>query len=121
MKYFYDSYAVIEYINDNPKFARYFEENAGSLAITNVMEIYYSSLLEAGVEKANIIIEGLWPLIIHPTKETVKKAMQFRAKQKKRKMSYADCIGYILALENKIIFLTGDKEFRDMPNVEFVK
>ena len=52
MKYFYDSYAVIEYINDNTKFARYFEENAGSLAITNVMEIYYSSLLEAGVEKA---------------------------------------------------------------------
>ena len=121
MKYFYDSYAVIEYINDNPKFAPYFEENAGFLTIMNVMEIYYSSLLEAGVEKANIVIERLWPLVIHPTKETIKKAMQFRAKQKKRKLSYADCIGYILALENKIRFLTGDKELMDMPNVEFVR
>jgi predicted nucleic acid-binding protein len=47
--------------------------------------------------------------------------MKFRKKNKKRNLSYADCIGYIYALKNNLIFLTGDKEFEDLKNVEFVK
>lgn len=121
MRYFYDSYPVIEYINDNPKFVPYFEENSGVLTIMNAMEVYYSSLLEGGTEKADFVLDKLWPLIISPPKDTVKKAMQFRMVHKKRKLSYTDCLGYILAVEIKIKFLTGDKEFQDLPNVEFVR
>ena len=121
MKYFYDSYSVIEYINNNLKFVPYFEENSGVLTIMNIMEVYYSSLLAAGIEKANIVIDKLWPLIISPSKDIIKKAMQFRIAHKKRKLSYADCLGYSIALEMQIKFLTGDKEFQNLPNVEFVK
>ena len=32
-----------------------------------------------------------------------------------------DCIGYILAKNIGIKFLTGDKEFENLDNVEFVK
>ena len=33
----------------------------------------------------------------------------------------ADCIGYILAKRLSIKFLTGDKEFEKLDDVEFVK
>jgi len=36
-------------------------------------------------------------------------------------MSMADCISYIQSKEVGVKFLTGDKEFEDLDNVEFVK
>jgi len=42
-------------------------------------------------------------------------------KSNKSNLSYVDCIGYILAKELKVGFLTGDREFEGMDNVEFVK
>lgn len=119
--FFYDSYAVIEYINNNPRFYPYFEQHTGVLSIFNVVEIYYSVLTQLGTEKAALIFETLYPLIIEPSKETIKKAMLFREQMKKQKVSYADSIGYQLALERGIPFLTGDKEFKGLKNVEFVK
>ena len=46
---------------------------------------------------------------------------RFKIKNIKRSLSYADCIGYIIALRYGIKFLTGDKEFETLENVEFVK
>lgn len=48
-------------------------------------------------------------------------ASRFKLQYKKRNLSMTDCIGYILAKKLGIKFLTGDKEFEDMENVEFVK
>ena len=45
----------------------------------------------------------------------------FRLLNKKRKLSYVDCLGYILAGMNGAKFLTGDNQFKDLQNVEFVK
>ena len=53
--------------------------------------------------------------------ETLKEAIQFRKTLKKRRLSYADCIGYIYAKRHGMKFLTGDKEFENLPGVEFVK
>ena len=39
----------------------------------------------------------------------------------KRNVSMTDCVGYILAKQLGIKFLTGDKEFEHLDNVEFVK
>ncbi len=47
--------------------------------------------------------------------------MQFRLKWKDRKVSIPDCIGYVMAKNLDIKFLTGDKEFEGLDNVEFVK
>ena len=51
----------------------------------------------------------------------IKEAAKLRLKYKKNDLSMTDCIGYILAKEWNIKFLTGDKEFENMENVEFVK
>jgi uncharacterized protein len=42
-------------------------------------------------------------------------------KRKKRKLSIPDCIGYVVAKREGAKFLTGDKEFENFSNVEFVK
>ena len=119
--FFYDSYAVIEYLNDNLRFVHYFEGNTGILTIFNLVEIYYAVLNEGGKEKADTVLEFLFPITVEPSKETIKEVMQFRQEQKKKKLSYADCIGYKTASERKILFLTGDSQFKDMENVIFIK
>ncbi len=121
MKYFYDSYAVIEYINNNPKFIEYFEKNSGVLTVMNILEIGYSSLIEAGHEKTEIVLKRLWPLVVQPTQEEVMESIIFRKRNNKRDLSYADCIGYIIAVKRGIKFLTGDIQFKNLPDVEFVK
>ncbi len=119
--YFYDSYAVIEYMNDNSRFVSYFEEHTGMLSLLNVLEVYYSVLSDAGKEKADIVLDTLWPLIVIPSKDSVKQAMEFRREHKKSNVSYANCLGYVLALQRGVKFLTGDIQFRSLKNVEFVK
>ncbi|MBI4980258.1 PIN domain-containing protein [Candidatus Woesearchaeota archaeon] len=119
--FFYDSYAVIEYLQNNPRFIHYFEEHTGILTLLNLLEIYYSVLNEAGEEKASLVLNKLYPLRIEPSQETIKKAMQFKKQHKKLDMSYADCLGYCLAMERGIKFLTGDSQFRGRDNVEFMK
>ena len=42
-------------------------------------------------------------------------------KEKGLNISYIDAIGYTISLERGIKFLTGDKEFKNLPNVEFIK
>lgn len=119
--FFYDSYAIIEYIKNNPRFISYFEDHTGLIAIFNLVEIYYSVLSEGNKEKADVVLDTLFPLVVEPDKETIKEAMNFRLHHKKRKLSYADCVGYQIAKERKILFLTGDKEFKDLLNVMFLK
>ena len=53
--------------------------------------------------------------------ETLKEAIRFRKEKKKKNMSYTDCIGYVYAKKHGMKFLTGDKEFAHLENVEFVK
>jgi uncharacterized protein len=48
-------------------------------------------------------------------------AMQRTYSQEKRKFSLIDCVGYSVAESLTIPFLTGDKEFEDLPNVVYVK
>lgn len=120
-RFFYDSYAIIEFVNGNEKFKVYFLENEGITTIYNVMEVYYSVLREESEEKAKKALELLKSLIIYPTLDDVEEAMKFRLKFKNKRLSYADCLGYFLAKKTNIKFLTGDDGFKDLPNVEFVK
>ena len=119
--FFYDSYAIIEFINNNKNFFPYFENNTGIITIFNLVEIYYSILNESGKEKADTALDILFPITIEPSKETIKEAMVFRLQNKRKKLSYADCIGYTVASERSIAFLTGDTQFKGLHNVIFIK
>jgi len=120
-KYFYDSFAFIEYFHGNVHYKPYFEEHIGITTIFNVAEVYYVVLNEMGKVMADEMLKTLLSYVIDVNGEIITKAMLFRHINKKRKLSYADCIGYEVARLRSVLFLTGDKEFKDLPNVMFLK
>ncbi len=122
-RYFYDSYAVMAYLSDSPNYRAYFEENDGVLTKLNLTEICYRTIELHGEEAAAQVVELFAKYTIDFAPRDIVGAMKLRLTLKKddRNISYADAVGYYLALKNKLKFLTGDKEFEGLYGVEFVK
>jgi len=121
IKYFWDTYALVELENGNPKYARYSDEPV-VLSIFNLVEIFWVILNQFSEKEAEEVYDTYKTAVVEINDETLKEAIKFRKKiYKNKKISYADSIGYTYALRNNLRFLTGDKEFEDLDNVEFVK
>ncbi len=120
IKYFWDSYAIIELEKGNINYKNYSEEPI-ILTIFNLAEVYWNFLNELGEKEANKLYDCYKPAIVEIKDEILKEAIKFRKENKKNDLSYTDCIGYVYAKKNNLKFLTGDKEFENMANVEFVK
>lgn len=118
--YFFDSYALVEIVKGNPSFIGY--ANAPIfITLFNLVEVVNSVFLDYGEQKASETHERFKACVQEIDWKIIKEAIQLKQKYKKRNVSYADCIGYAFANQHGLRFLTGDKEFRDLPNVEFVK
>lgn len=123
VRYLFDTYALICLIQDRASYRRF----AGSIIHTtqyNLIELYYSVLHDYGENKARNIYKKLKNCLVCVSDDMIFKAMAFRLKMKqnpKCNLSYVDCIGYQCAIALNIPFVTGDKEFRDIKNIEFVK
>ena len=120
MKYFFDTYALIELVKNNPNYITY----SGSVVITtifNLAELYYAILRDYNEERAKTIYDKFKECVNEVSDDVIFEAMKFRLKRKNQNLLYTDCIGYNYALMHNLKFLTGDKEFRDLDNVEFVK
>lgn len=87
------------------------------------MELYYKSLKDFGKESGDRFYSMFVTFVVDFDDETIKEAMEFRLEMRKNgiDLSYTDAIGYIVAKKNKVKFLTGDSEFKNLPNVKFVK
>ena len=118
--YFLDTYALIEIINHNRNYELYKKGNFITTRL-NLMELHYSLLRTVGKKEADFHYNFLLPLIVEISDEIIKKSNEFKLLNKKKKLSYVDCIGYILAGINNAKFLTGDNQFKGFDNVEFVK
>ncbi len=123
-KFFFDTYALVCLIQNNPNYAKFRE----SIILTtqfNLVELYYSVLKDYNEKTARDIYNKFKNCIVAVDDETIFKAMGFRLKIKrenpKSNISYVDCIGYQCAKANKIPFVTGDKEFEEIDDVEFVR
>ena len=118
--YVFDTYALIEIINGNQNYFSYINSK---VIITSFIlaELCYSSIKLYGNKKANEYVDNYSKFVQNIDKEIIKEAMNFRYLNIKKNMSIADCIGYVLSKKLNIKFLTGDKEFKDLENVEFVK
>jgi len=118
MRYFFDTYALIEITKKNPNFAVYFNEDITTSGY-NLIELYYSILRDLGEQEAKSAYYTFKNSAIEIFDEVIFEAMKLKLKNKN--LSYVDCIGYSLALKNNLKFLTGDKEFKGMDDVEFVQ
>ena len=119
-EYFFDSYAIIEVLKSNPSYEKFSETNPVSTRI-NLVEVAYHLLGSFEQKEALKILDSLKIKIIEIEEKDVSKIAIFRKHNSQKKFSYIDCIGYVLAKENNLKFLTGDNAFKEMENVEFVK
>ena len=119
-KYFFDSYAFFEIIKGNKNYSNYINVSIVTTKL-NLMELYYWLLRRTGKETAEKYYQKFLPFCCEITDEIIKSACEFRLMHKEKELSYVDCIGYILARKMRIKFLTGDKEFENIDNVEYAK
>ncbi len=119
VEFFFDSYALFELLEKNPKYLPY-ENRSFILTIFNVAEVVYFVLKDWGIDAAREMYQDLLEHVVEVDEETLLSAVRLRHEYNKRKLSYTDCIGYVCALRKKIPFLTGDRQFHDLPNVEFL-
>lgn len=120
MNYFLDTYALIEIAEGSPKYEKYLESDAVTLK-NNLAELFYFLLKKYDEKTANFFLEKFSKIAAELPAEIIPKAMIFRYRHSKAMFSYIDCLGYIYALENKRFFLTGDRAFKEMENVELVR
>ena len=118
--YFFDTYAVIEMHLANPNYES-FSNYPIIISDLNIGEIYLFLVRNYGKSVALELLSGYSFKIASLSSELVIEAADFKFKHKEKRLSWADCIGYVVSRQQNLLFLTGDIQFRGMPDVEFVK
>lgn len=116
--FFFDTYAMFEVLGGNPKYEQY--SNCGIIStIFNLAEFNYNLKKEIAKEKADEFTEDYLDSVVNVSFDDLAEAMDLKTKH--RNLSIPDAIGYIIAKKHRVKFLTGDEDFRNFDNVEFVK
>lgn len=120
MKYFCDTYALVEIIRGNEFYQKYL---TGELytSILNLYELVYNLLKEYDENTVKEVFYGFAPLLIPIKDDYLFTAAKFKLKHIRANISYTDALGYGIAQMEGMRFLTGDKEFDKFDGVEFVK
>ncbi|RLF97618.1 MAG: type II toxin-antitoxin system VapC family toxin [Thaumarchaeota archaeon] len=123
-RYYADTYALVEILRGSPAYERY----AGEKLVTsefNLLELAYALTRDYDKERAVEILKIVraFIAIIQPTDKDYAEASSLHIELKKqdRNLSLIDTLGYVLVKRLKILFLTGDREFKDLDGVEYVK
>ena len=120
LRYFLDTYAMLEIVKGNASYKKYLDEELYT-TILNLYEFYYNVLKDHEEKVAMEMFYRFYGFMMGIEDEEIFLASSFKLQQRKQRISYVDALGYVIARNNNMRFLTGDKEFKDMPNVEFVK
>ena len=120
MNYFLDTYALIEIIKGNKNYEEFSKQELFT-SIFNLYEFYFSLIRDFNEEIAKSFFNKFKNKILKIKEEHIFEASKFKLKNRKKKLSYADCLGYCMARNYNLKFLTGDKEFENVEGVEFVK
>jgi len=115
-----DTYALMEIYLGNEKFAGYLNVEFVINDLT-LAEFYGVLLKEYGEGEAELWFKKLERYSVQVSKKILIEAIKFRHVNKKQNLSFFDAAGYVFSVKNNYHFVTGDKEFEGMPNVEFKK
>ena len=118
MRYFFDTYAFFEIINGNPNYKIYAEFGVIT-TIFNLAELNYGLKKKMSKELSDKYTDKYYQYLVDVTIDDIKNAMDFKTIHKH--LSIPDAIGYVMAKKYNVKFLTGDKDFEDIENVEFVR
>ena len=119
-RFFFDTYAIIEMIKGNPNYRKYLNKDLITSDM-NLFELHLHLMREFGRELATTIIEECYEKVIEFDIIDIENTTQFKIENSNLRPSIPDSLGYNLAKRHGLSFLTGDKAFEGMENVEFVK
>lgn len=123
--YFLDTWALIEILRKNPMYRAF---SSGEDIVTtrlNLMEMAFQ-LLKRDIPPGPLYRMFL-PRAVAPSDDTILRAMEFRRSHPepgqpgRYRFSYIDAVGYTLAREQGLLFVTGDRDFRGLPGVEYLR
>lgn len=121
---FGDTYALIELLKGNPSYDRY--SNADLVTTEfNMLELTYALLRDFGRHETVNVIDFIRRKIeVIPTDDSDyldASALRLSANKTGKKLSLVDALGYSCSRKLGIKFLTGDREFKELDNVEYIK
>ena len=121
--YFADSYALIEMLKGNENY-RSFQSERLITTEFNICEVGFA-VCRNYPEKAPQVLKTVRKMVTLTATSNEDycsgAARKKEASGQGKKLSTIDCVGYSVANRLKIPFLTGDREFADMGNVQFVR
>lgn len=121
---FADTYALIEILKGSESYQRHVMCELVTTEF-NLLELAYALLRDFREDDVETILGRVRDNIevIKVTDREYIEASKFRiqVRRREKKLSLTDCLGYVTAKKLGIKFLTGDREFEDLDNVEYVK
>jgi predicted nucleic acid-binding protein len=121
---FADTYALIELLKGNPNYEGYSDVELVSTEF-NILELTYALFRDFGPDEAAKVMKSVRAKIdVMLTNDTdYINASGFRLSENRagKKLSLVDALGYSYSRKLGIKFLTGDREFSGMENVEYAK
>ncbi len=122
MKFFLDTYALIEIAKNNPNYKNFsLERTSAVTSVLNLMELHFYYIKNFGQKEADRIYGIVRAFVITIDDEIIKEANNFKLLNLKKRLSFADCVGYITAQKFKAKFVTGDYAFKGLESVEFLR
>ena len=118
---FFDTYAFFEVLNGNQNFQKYMSDSAIYTTKLNLMELHYGLIKTYGQEVADKLYDENLKYVTRIDNAAFKSANVMRYRLRAKRLSYIDCVGYMVSLIKGIPFLTGDIQFKGLKNVEFVR
>ena len=120
---FADSFALVAFLEGNPRYVRIFRRKKLVTSALNVLEVYATLLRRFNREEAREAAGAFLPVVVEVPPEVALTAAEFRRTMRasKRDCSYIDAWGFAAAKHEGVPFLTGDPAFKHVENVEFVR
>ncbi|MBI5553671.1 MAG: PIN domain-containing protein [Candidatus Diapherotrites archaeon] len=118
--YFFDTYALLEWVAGNPAYEEYGKTPIYT-GVFQLLEFAYITIRNSDLKTAEKEMNYIKANIVQVDQAALLTAAVFRYEYRAQKLSYADAIGYTLSRRNKLLFLTGDSQFKGLENVEFIK
>ena len=115
-----DTYAILEIARNNKNYKKILmQEFVVPSAI--LAELYYVLYRDTNEETAKYWFKRFRNFNQDVNLDTWIKSARFKYEHRKENLSFFDCIGYIFAKENNLLFVTGDKAFARKKNVLYLK
>jgi hypothetical protein len=115
-----DSYALVEIHEENKNYEFVLNQEF-VIPDSTLAEFYQTLYRKLGKQTADYWLSKLSSYSVNVDLDIWIKSMAYKQEHKKENLSMFDCIGYIFAQENNMLFVTGDKQFKNKKGVMFIK